>query len=478
MTILPIRSGKLKDYRPLGEEGNAVYRSAGQLLEAIRLQLGSEKAAYFARPKVNEAGDGIDWYPHNKGLVVPWSSASPAERSAAKASLQDMQAEIGQLSERMLVSTDEERRTFGKLLTKITVFPGDDYVYLVDGKPVLSFWGFSDPNQTIVDPLDQLTVAPAVPTGPAPGVAAGTAAVVLEKRRGWPWWMWLLLLLLLLALLFMLRTCATGNNAGLPMIPGNQTPLEELAPNDEGIRYDDERGRRYIDRNGVRYYDVDGDGIPDREGAVDPSDSLPPEASEEGLLPEEPLTDEGLPPDEMAPDAPPEMTEEPPMDQPAPEDMLPNEMDPDAEQTPPSPMLEPPADNPPQDPQTPPEPMSIPPEALQSGDSSFLDGNWQATTGLMDERGRPVDVQYEFDDKGQGQVKMTNADGQTCVGGVSSSMSSGGLTLKGNGAVKCPDGSEFSPADVNCKVGKNGQADCSGSYESGETFGVQMERDN
>ena len=37
---------------------------------------------------------------------------------------------------------ETERQAFGRLLEHVMSFPNEDHVYLVNGRPVLTFWGF------------------------------------------------------------------------------------------------------------------------------------------------------------------------------------------------------------------------------------------------------------------------------------------------------------------------------------------------
>lgn len=461
-----IRSGKLADYQACGDDGRPVYRAADQIREAIRLQMNEEAASHLAIPKLNDDGDAIDWYAPNDGYVVPWSSATTEEREQAKESLTEMRSSLTELSEKMLTSEDSERRTFGLLLQNTVTFPSEDYVYLVNGKPVVAFWGFRDPTALETDSISLLTIPPRgpveTPVVPPP---------VVEKRRGFPWWLWPLLLLLLLLLAFLLwwfffraKPITTGPINPAPVEVTDDRTDEDLTVEEDLLEED---VRRIYERGGRRYYDFDGDG---RLEPVPPGTDIPgaetvkiPE-SEELPLPEQMPPEPELP--ENTPPLPEDLPTEPPVEPPVNEDQPPLPED-QSEQ--------PPVDPQDQTPPTPPEPMTIPPDALQNGDPSFLNGDWKAVTGLQDSQGRPVDVEYSFEN-GEGTVQITDADGQVCSGSVGASVGSGSVSLNGQSVVNCPNGDQYRPANVECAVGADGQADCSGSYEGGDSFGVMMER--
>jgi hypothetical protein len=223
-----LRTGTLTDYHPVGAVGHPVYLAAAQLRAALARRLGPDLADSFAIPQRNEDGDTLDWYAPRPGPVVPWSSASPEERLSAQSQLLENRTRIDELARTMQADPDPERQVFARLLAHVFNFPDEDHVYLVDGRPVVSFWGFVRDREAVgSDPLVNLGRFAAPPTewsldlpdeprqDPSPNPAPVT-------RRGLPWWIWLplLLLALILLLLFLLRGC----------VPDASTPFAEWAP--------------------------------------------------------------------------------------------------------------------------------------------------------------------------------------------------------------------------------------------------------
>lgn len=91
MSVL-LRRGDIKDYTPLGQDGQAVYTVASQLRDAIRFKRGKMFAEYLAVPQRNDSGNLIDWYvPFESSSVdgryhiIPWTSATAEEREKALA---------------------------------------------------------------------------------------------------------------------------------------------------------------------------------------------------------------------------------------------------------------------------------------------------------------------------------------------------------------------------------------------------------
>ncbi len=229
MTGPLLRSGTLTAFHPLGAVGNPVYLAAAQLRAAIGRRLGPELADSFAIPQRNEDGDTIDWYAPKPGTVVPWSAASSDERAEAQRQLIETRSRIEELGGAMQRESDAERQVFGRLLAHVTSFPDETHIYLVDGRPVITFWGFVLDRASVgTDPLLNLDL-----------LAAPPAASTQPSRWRIPWWAWVLALLALALLggLLALRACQPVSAPTAVGGPGSGLPAEtaeaEPPPEDE-----------------------------------------------------------------------------------------------------------------------------------------------------------------------------------------------------------------------------------------------------
>ncbi|SFN36331.1 hypothetical protein SAMN05428971_1167 [Candidatus Pantoea varia] len=177
-----LRSGNLDAVLALGENGQPVYASALQIRETLRLRRQGALADCLAIPQANDRGDRLDWYAPFSGRVKSWLGASDHERRAALQQLTACQQDMQELSTRARAAENPSMRLFGALLSKTLQFPDQQYVYLVDGKPVITFWGFVDAQArsrddalaclrdtleenlpaTLVEPLPELPAAPVV----------------------------------------------------------------------------------------------------------------------------------------------------------------------------------------------------------------------------------------------------------------------------------------------------------------------------
>lgn len=152
-----LRSGSLDDILALGENGQPIYTSALQIREALRLKKQQHIVDCLAIPQINEQGNRIDWYAPFEGKVTSWIAASSTERKAAVKQLAICLASASDISLRAKKSEKAAQQLFGALLAKALQFPDQNHVYLVSGKPVITFWGFvSQDKKMRSDPLDCL----------------------------------------------------------------------------------------------------------------------------------------------------------------------------------------------------------------------------------------------------------------------------------------------------------------------------------
>ncbi len=201
--------------RPLGVRGDPLHAVAGQLLAVIRRRLGDGPANLLAEPQLRESGNGIDWYAAQQGEVRRLADVGAAERTAALQTLEKHLEAIRGLGAQLAASdSSEEARLIGKSLQLSTSRPSDDFIYLVDGQPVIVAWGYEADAAQSLQGFAPPPLPASIPaaTGPAP-MLASAPAVLLPARLGWSRWLsgllfGLLLLLLLMITSWLLRACA------------------------------------------------------------------------------------------------------------------------------------------------------------------------------------------------------------------------------------------------------------------------------
>lgn len=148
MTHTLLRSGCPDDFLSLGENGQAVFDSALQIRETLRLRNQQSALEILAIPQINDSGERIDWYAPRAGEVTSWDAASEPQRSRALIHLSHCLNQLRQLSSQCRTSEKTSLRLFGLLLDKAMQFPDSQHVWLVDDKPVITFWGFVHQGET------------------------------------------------------------------------------------------------------------------------------------------------------------------------------------------------------------------------------------------------------------------------------------------------------------------------------------------
>ena len=111
---------------------------------------------------------------------------------------------------------------------------------------------------------------------------------------------------------------------------------------------------------------------------------------------------------------------------------------------------------------------------LAEVDTDFLNGTWKSSTGLVDDTGRPVDLEYSFKD-GAGKATLRRDDGTTCSGPMQAKMQGGRLVMQ-HGSLRCPDGSQFQRSTIECSPDASGKAKCEGRYPSGNRYPVDVSK--
>ncbi|MBG0750780.1 hypothetical protein Q7O_000513 [Pectobacterium carotovorum subsp. carotovorum PCCS1] len=454
----------MDDFLALGENGQPVYASALQLRETLRLRKQQQIADCLAIPQPNEHGDRIDWYSPVDGKVTSWIAASEEEREKALALLETYQAAVADISQRAQNAEKAGQKLFGVLLAKAIQFPGANHVYLVDGKPVLTFWGFVNldkksrldaldclrpvikeaeplfvapaPAATLplVDPVPEpepQPVRPPEPVEPAPAPAAAAAAVPVRPPFFRLWW--LLPAAALLAILSLqIRGCVSGqDDKPASDLAATVKPEKRALPSSTPV-----------------------EPAPQQESAP-----VPPVAEKEAVKVVEPAPPVAAVPAAEAtkPEAPAATEPKEPVTPPA---------EPLVEQVPASPAGK--------------DDLVMPADAVKIGSIKFLNGNWRVIVdGKAPITGRPPSLRYQIQN-GKGTARITHGDGVTCRANVEAGlMSSGNLIINSRSGARCSDNSRFQMPELVCKQGASGTAaECIGRYDADTVFPMTIKRES
>ncbi|WP_312740014.1 SrfA family protein [Cedecea neteri] len=453
-----LRSGCLDDFLALGENGQAVFDSAFQIRETLRLRKQQAVADALAIPQPNDEGDRVDWYAPQEGSVTSWAAASDEDRRTALRYLDNCLSNVASLSARCQRAEKTSIRLFGALLEKALQFPGSQHVYLVNGKPVITFWGFVNLNQgarddvleclrvvesrepeiafipeealpepeplpvEISEPEKPLLEAPmavqvdddspvyslaAVTTvkkasaeEEAPAPRPEPAAIAAKPRRRW---------LLPIAAVIAVAVAAP---VGYLLLSGSQTAPVAIAQTE-------------VPPKPI---------APAPIQAVDVAKTTLPLTPAEVVVPPKP---------EPAPVAAPEENPEP---------------------------ITVAAD-------VPKNALILPAEAVKIGSTKFLNGTWRAQIDFSDPiTGKAPSLRYQIANN-KGTVRLVHGDNIVCKAEVFSGLhQNGALMIKTRGSARCSDGSRYPMPEVTCKTGSNGAAVCTGRYEGDKVIPITFRK--
>ncbi|TAJ91322.1 MAG: hypothetical protein EPO10_03445 [Reyranella sp.] len=473
-------SEPLQRYRALGLAGDPVWRAAGQLRAAIASRLSREHADLLAVPEVEPSGRTIDWYAPFDGEVKRLVDLGEAERREILDKVHRLHGEIAGLATQMeAVERSSAERNFARLLRHALTAPGEETLYVVNGRPVMTFWGFT------ADAALPGVFLPSLPPAVAPRVAAphvarpeavmaSAPAVAAVAAPRTVWWQWLLLgvvLMLILALLAWLvrpylpriepyieaeaRERALGFSVRQPM-ELQQTRVATLAHDYEELRLELARLTDEISRRG-------GDcaaGVIGPGGVIVGSAGGPPiergAGADTGVAANDQTKDPNKPDAKGA-------------------DMKgPDGQNKDKSAAAPSD----PKNDARNDKKEEPKPMIVPPEAKQKQDLAFLKGDWRSRTGLATATGeKDLRPSYTLDDKGKGKVSFTQKNGATCEAPAEARWDGTRLVIEEKSNPRCSDGKTYARNTVNCEIGADGAAQCKGSQPGDpRSYQVQIGR--
>ncbi len=428
-----LRSGNLDDFQAVGGGGQAVFESALQIREALRLRKQQSIVDCLAIPQVNDEGDRVDWYSPTEGAVTSWKAADEDARFRALRLLESTLSSVESLSKKSLQSPKTAQQLFGSLLSKAFQFPGENFLFLVDGKPVITFWGFVNLNENArEDILDCLRASLLPVPMPAPVVEPEPEpepepAIVFEKADE-P---------LVAAPATVHITADDLYEAHPAPVMTASEPEPEPAPTIVAAK------KRRVPLWALPVAAVVVAAVaapllwPKQTATVEPAKVAV--AAPVAIAPKPVAAVEPLPLN------------------------LPLHQAEVAAVKAPAPVA--------------PEPVvitAIPKDAMvmeagqvKSGSTRFLNGSWRAMLEVTDPiTGKPPSVRYQIQNN-KGSARVVHGDNVVCRAEVFSGLHSNGeLLIKTRGNARCADGSRYPMPEITCKAGTNDVAECSARYDA------------
>ena len=440
-----LRSGNLNDFLALGENGQTIFDSAVQIRETLRLRGQHALANSLAIPQPDENGEKVDWYSPRSGSVTTWMAATLLQREQALRSLEKNLLTTEKLSRHCQLSDRSSIKLFGALLENVFRFPGCQYVYLVDGEPVITFWGFNALNVPVrenaldllrdtllpepePEPVDEPEVNAEPPLMQAP---EAEDRFIDDPRP-------------------LIVTLSQPEKPPVAPLP-DDLPPPEIVDEATPPPVPQPSGRKKTKRLLVLAAGIITAAVPAAwlVGAehltfapvVSTADVTPPEPAVVAQVqpaPPKPTLNAELPLMQAKVSAPvveeklPTVTEVAVAEEPIPKDAL-----------------------------------VLPAASVKAGSTRFMNGNWRATIDYKDAiGGKPPVLRYQINNNA-GTVRLTMGENITCRTEISSGlMQSGNLVIKPRGNARCSDGSRYTLPEVICTQGLTGAAQCTGRYNN------------
>lgn len=432
-----LRSGNLDDFQAVGGGGQAVFESALQIREALRLRKQQTIVDCLAIPQVNDGGDRVDWYSPVDGSVTSWKAANEDDRYRALRYLENTLASVESLSKKCLQSPKTAQQLFGSLLSKAFQFPGENFLFLVDGKPVISFWGFVNLNENarddVLDCLRESLIpepAPIVIEDPEP--EPEPTPVLTFEQADEP----------LIAPATVVRITPDELYTPEPA-PVIVPPVEEPEPEPAIVAK-----KRRVPLWTLPVAAVIVAAIatpllwPKQAPSAEPVAVVAPEPV--AIAPKPIKAVEPLPmklPLHQAEVVASKEKEPAPVAAPAPAPVVIAAIPKDA--------------------------MVMEANQVKAGSTRFLNGTWRAILDVKDPiTGKPPSLRYQIQNN-KGFARVVHGDNVVCRVEVFSGLHSNGeLMIKSRGNARCTDGSRYPMPEVACKAGTSDVAECNARYDA------------
>ena len=424
-----LRSGSLDDFQAVGGGGQTVFHSALQVRETLRLRKQLALADCLAIPQLNDEGDRVDWYSPVDGEIIGWKAADEAERTRALHYLESLQESARALSKKCLQSDKTAQQLFGALLEKSLQFPGENHLFLVAGKPVISFWGFVNLNESArEDALDCLRyVEPEIIVEEEPVIADVPEVEAPEE------------------------VLVTFSEADAPLIAANEPlinaytlPVEDAeepqAPATPVIAAPKTRRPRWVW------------GLPLAAAVAAVAIAVPlmiptTQAESEPVAQVEPAPAPAMP---KTPDMP----------------MLISDLPLHQASVKPEPVVLP-EEKPVVIAVIPKDAMVMDADQLRAGTTRFLNGTWRAQMDVSDAHsGKAPSVRYQIQNN-KGTARVVREGSIVCKAAVFSGLHQNGeLMIKSRGNAQCSDGARYPLPEISCKPGNSNVAVCTARFDA------------
>lgn len=132
--------------------GNDIYKMRNQVLSIIESNkdLGDEYTRLFAEPV--EGKQSIDWYAEDDSEAIKAVDLPPEEKQQLLRRFRAMyETLLAYAGEMRAPGKSQTYKIYADTLEKALIIPNLSYLYSVNGSPVLTGWGFSEGDKSVVE---------------------------------------------------------------------------------------------------------------------------------------------------------------------------------------------------------------------------------------------------------------------------------------------------------------------------------------
>ncbi len=164
-----LSSSSFDGLREIGGFGQPLHTLYPQIRAVLASELEPDAAWLLAEPVVDRVNNRIDWYtegdPEDKPVAL--SDLPDEQRQPLRARIEDLLSRGRALAERYATTEEVRLNQLGAILRAVLAAPAETGVFLVNGRPVLTGWGFA-PDRPWSEPTGSPSPAIASPESAEP----------------------------------------------------------------------------------------------------------------------------------------------------------------------------------------------------------------------------------------------------------------------------------------------------------------------
>jgi len=147
--VLRIARTQISTFLPADRQEEKPFNQYKRISTLVKKHLSPVTASVFAQPILQDDSDYVEWYSDLQGQPEPLLSLPENQQLKVKEILTNRLASISKLAEQ-IPQLEPSSADLQDLLQQAVQFPGDKAVYVINGQPVIIFWGIPDPTSPSV----------------------------------------------------------------------------------------------------------------------------------------------------------------------------------------------------------------------------------------------------------------------------------------------------------------------------------------